>query len=317
MTSSFVRVGGSLLLLGIIFWVIDLDVLLLAFRRVELWLWALTIALHVSLHGLQAAKWSLFVRISGVRIPFGLAARAHAAGLFSSLGLPSLIGGDVLRAAIATRQVGHPEAVVFGSLVDRLTDILGILIVVGIAFVLAPSAIMPEAPDMGLVVVGTLLALGVVGALGLAFLYRPPIIRRLPRKLARTALRIRRAGRTMLRNPGAALLGLALSVVFQAGIVATAIPIGEMIGFHMDPRLWFLCYPLAKVATMAPISLGGLGVLEVTFGLLVSPFADSELAVALALIMQSIRIALGLVAGLLWFGAGWLQPSDADELPGT
>jgi uncharacterized membrane protein YbhN (UPF0104 family) len=120
----------------------------------------------------------------------------------------------------------------------------------------------------------------------------------------------------MARNPGRALLGLMLCLFFQASIVATAIPIGAMLGFHMDPRLWFLTYPLAKVATMLPISLGGLGVLELTFQFLVKPFADGQLAVAVALVMQSIRIALGLLAGAIWFGAEVVSGAEKPELDG-
>lgn len=306
------RLGGSVLLLGIVFSMVELDAIVEAFERVPGWLWLLTLGIHVALHLLQAAKWKLFVRLSGAGLPFGSALRCHAAGLFSSLGLPSLIGGDVLRAALAIRKIGHGESVVLGSLIDRLTDVLSLVILVGAGLVLAPSALEDDARHVTLWALAGVLGMTGLGVVAWLAVLRPAVVKRLPRSMARSLLKIRRALRTLNRSPGPAVAGLSLSLLMQAGIVVTAIAIGEMLGLNLDPRLWFLCYPLAKLATMLPISLGGLGVLELSFSFLVRSFADAQLAVALALVMQSVRIALGLVAGAYWLGSGW-NPSNASR----
>lgn len=296
-----IKAAASLCLLGFVYRVVDVDVVIGALRNLDFRIWAFTILLHLALHVTQALKWRMYLRLAGARLTFGAAARFHAAGLFASLGLPSLIGGDVLRAGLASRSTGKLEAVTVGSLVDRVSDVLAILLIVGTSLVLAPSTLQRQALSVTLLFVGGLTVGAVLAGLAFRIVFRTAFLRRIPRKAAQSALRLRRALRTMAQNPQAALLGLLLSVFFQAGIVTTAIPIGNQLGFHLDTRLWYLCYPLAKAATMLPISLGGLGVLEASFRFFVQPFADGQLAVALALVMQSIRIALGLVAGTVWF----------------
>lgn len=295
------KAGGSLILLAVVFWIVDVEVVISALRNLDLRLWGLTVLMHAGLHVLQATKWRLFLDASGVDLPLSSALRFHAAGLFASLGLPSLIGGDVLRVALATRQTGKPEAVTLGSIADRLSDILGIVVLVSGGLILAPSAIQGQALDLFVLVLASVAILTVAAFVTLRFVLRAKFLRRIPRRAAQSALRARRGLQTMARSPGRALLGLGLSLFFQAGIVITAIPIGAMLGFYLDVRLWFLCYPLAKAMTMLPISLGGIGVLEASFQFLVEAVADGKLAVALALVMQSIRIALGLLAGVAWF----------------
>jgi hypothetical protein len=75
-------------------------------------------------------------------------------------------------------------------------------------------------------------------------------------------------------------LGTLICVALQAGFVLLNIALGNMMGMELSASLWFMLWPLSKIASMLPVSLGGLGVREATFGLLVSPFIDSKLAVA-------------------------------------
>ena len=65
--------------------------------------------------------------------------------------------------------------------------------------------------------------------------------------------------------------------------------------------MWFLVWPLAKVASLLPISLGGLAVREATLAALLVPFGVRPSAgVAVSLVWQSVLIAGGLMGGLLW-----------------
>ena len=50
------------------------------------------------------------------------AVRAHGAGLFANLCLPSVVGGDVVRAGVVIRDHKRFENIALGSLADRIND---------------------------------------------------------------------------------------------------------------------------------------------------------------------------------------------------
>ena len=59
-----------------------------------------------------------------------------------------------------------------------------------------------------------------------------------------------------------------------------------------------MAWPLAKITALLPVSLGGLGVREAALAVFLAPFAvTGTLAVAEALVWQSILFGFGLLAG--------------------
>jgi hypothetical protein len=65
-------------------------------------------------HTLGAVKWNTLVgaaRREGGRLTVRDTAGCYSAGLFANLFLPTVVGGDVVRAALAARALGRPEAV--------------------------------------------------------------------------------------------------------------------------------------------------------------------------------------------------------------
>jgi len=139
-------------------------------------------------------------------------------------------------------------------------------------------------------------------------LLRPRTLRRLPRGLARKLIEAVRAFRYLRRRPVRALAGFGASVSIQAGYVLVNIFLGHAVGLDMAWQLWFLLFPLGKIAAMLPVSFGGLGVRQAAFAALVAAFVKVEgiegLAVVQSVVWQSILMGGGLVAGGLWSAAG-------------
>jgi hypothetical protein len=118
------------------------------------------------------------------------AVRCYAAGLFTNMCLPSIVGGDVLRAALATKATGRPEAAVLGGLADRVSDTIALLLLLFAGGALAHSVL----PGWGKqAVLYALVLTVVVGGILLPLMLRRPLkrwparIRRPP--AARVALR--------------------------------------------------------------------------------------------------------------------------------
>src|SRR5262245_2375457 len=75
-------------------------------------LWAAVVLGFLLGHRLGVAKWQMLVNAGKSTLRSTDAIRCYAAGLFTNLCLPSIVGGDVLRAALAGKATGRPEAAV-------------------------------------------------------------------------------------------------------------------------------------------------------------------------------------------------------------
>ncbi len=296
---ALVRLFGSAVLLTLVFHFVGREAIVSALASVRLGTWLMALAGFLALHAFSALKWRFFLGLCGAPIPMSLAFRAYGAALFANLLLPSLVGGDVVKAGMAMQASRNKTGVLLGSVADRLADVIALGMLVGIGAVAAPSA--AEALHGGAIRGIYVLAAGLVilalGAAAAAIVLPRLPLRRLPRKIAKLLIGMLRALRQLASSPGRAVVGLMWCLALQASFVLLNIPLGRMVGLDLDVRLWLLLWPLAKIAAMLPLSLGGLGVREAAFGLLVSPFAESRFAVAESLVWQSILIAGGLIAG--------------------
>jgi uncharacterized membrane protein YbhN (UPF0104 family) len=293
----WLRVGVSVGLLALLIFLVPWTEAIGAVRRLPPSLWVLVWLGFIGGHSLSVIKWRLFVNAGHARLGFRDAVHCYSAGLFANLCLPSIVGGDVLRAVLATRFTRRPEAAFLGGVLDRLTDMLGLSLLVGIGGLLAGGAL----PGWW----GNALQVGLVVGMGLVVLSLPLILRRplkkWPRKFRRQIGRGLVAVRRLARNPGTAALALGLSLAIQSSFVLLNRGLGEAIGIQVPLAVWFLVWPLAKVASLMPISLGGLAVREATLAALLAPFGvPFAVGIVCSLLWQSVLIAGGLVGGLTW-----------------
>ncbi len=272
-----------------------------AARRMSALVWLGVLAGFLAGHRLGVAKWRRMLRIGRAVLPVREAVRCYAAGLFANLCLPSIVGGDVLRAALAGKASGRTEAAVVGGLGDRLCDMLALTLIAAAGAFFARGAL----PGWGADVLGALLVVGVGGAAIVAPLALRRPLASWPKRLRRPIGRSLVASRRLTRAPRAALLVFGFSLAIQSGFVLLNAWIGYTIGIEVPLGVWFFAWPLAKVAGLLPVSIGGLGVRDATLGAtLVSfgvPMAEGVVA---SLIWQTVLIAGGLIAGGLWLLLG-------------
>ena len=154
---------------------------------------------------------------------------------------------------------------------------------------------------------GTAVAIAVL-PLALLFVARRPIRhwhRRLRRPVARSLVVLRR----LRRAPTAAVTAVGLSLLIQGGFVMLNAWIGNAIGVGVPLSVWLFVWPLAKIAGLMPISLGGLAVRDATLAALLAPAGvPLALGVVAALIWQSVLICGGLIGGVVWWGLGERSP---------
>jgi len=262
-------------------------------------------------HCVGAAKWRMVVNAAGARLNYATAMQCYAGGLFGTLFLPSIIGGDVVRLAVGLRRSPNPAGVLAGNAADRFLDVCaqGGLVVVGL--LLLPGSLPAEfaaAARKGLLVVGAVAVVVVVAGVAL---YRP-LMRGRSRRFLRRVARLRNALRAVSQRPHVLALGWAMGTAVQFSFLFLTAVLAASCGLLLPLRVWMFGWPLAKLAAVLPLTQGGIGVREAALvGLLVPFGAPGPLVLASGLAWEAVVIAGGLVAGgvSLLLGRGESKPS--------
>lgn len=266
---------------------------------------ALVVAGFLASHVVGTLKWRMVLGVAGAKLRVREALECYAAGIFSNIFLPSIVGGDVLRAVLAGRRSGRMEAAVLGGAADRVLDIasLGILAVGGGLFV---GFRQPE-------VVRTLVFLAAgVGAVALVAMV-PLLVRRplskWPPKLRRRVALVLIALRRQRRQPLRVLAAFAGACAIQAALTLLNMPIGHALGIEAPFSAWFFAWSLSKIASLLPVSLNGLGVRDAAFVFFFVPLMTNAnlgtdemkaRAVASSLSWQATLLVSSLLAGAAW-----------------
>ncbi len=296
MTAWIIRLCVSGLMLALIFYLVPFAEVWTAARQISLPLWLGALGLFLAGHAAAAAKWRILI---GSGISYRQAFRAHLAGLAANLALPSVAGGDVVRAGLVMKHADDKGRLAMGSVADRLIDTLGL------ALIAVASAWLAWAPrlDSGIWLGWPLLGLLAVAAGGLVAM---PALDRFagrnerPGKLARLLTKMIHLAAELARRPGRLLLCLLISMAVQCLFVGINIAFAEAAHVEAPVAAWFFAWTTAKIIAIAPISLGGLGVREASMAALLVPFgADPAQVVAIGLVWQSVLYASGLIGFLV------------------
>lgn len=290
------RAGISVFVLALLLWWFSTDVLLSAMERIPLSTWCLVIGGFIAGHILSAFKWRVLLQAVGVRVSAVDAMRAHGAGLFANLCLPSIIGGDVVRVGMVMRRHHAYEHIALGSLADRINDSLALLLLATVGATLAPTSAESVASE-------ALRGIAVVlftGVLAIIFLIRVFPSSRLPERLSASQARLRTGLDMLIRAPAVALLAFFASFVIQGGFVLLNVILARAMGIEAPAVMWLFAWPLAKLIALVPVSLGGIGVREVAMAGLLALFGiDAAMVVAQSLSWELVLIGSGLLAGVV------------------
>ncbi len=308
-----VRLLGSLVLLGILFWrlpEVSLDQLFPS-PTPATWAWiAVAIGVHVVAYVLQNERWSAVSDTLGIPLPFRRLFSHLLAGEFVSNALPTSFGGDVVRVLRQGGDVGDYADSFAATSLERLTGwvVLPLLSAVGLLAVPAFRSLGTPTTVAVLVDVVTLVAL-------VTILVLPRHPRGAGRLVGRSGWR---------RYLGAVHLGI---VAFHGRAAQTARVLVAGVGFQFlqcvsvwcaaralridEVTMWaaLAFFPPTAVLQNLPIALGGLGVREGAFVLFFGALGVSNSrAIGLGLLVYLVFVAASL-AGAPSFARGGLRGS--------
>ena len=290
------RLCISTLLLALIFYLVPFKEVWAAARQISPLLWLGALGLFLAGHAAAAAKWRILI---GSGISYRQAFRAHLAGLAANLALPSVAGGDVVRAGLVMKHADDKGRLAMGSVADRLIDTLGLVLIALASAWLAWGPRLGSDLWMGWPLLGLLFL--VAGGLVAAVAIDRFVSRRAPSgKLMRVLAKLIHSAAELARSPGPLLLCLAISMAVQCLFVGINIAFAEAAHVEAPVAAWFFAWTTAKIIAIAPISLGGLGVREASMAALLVPFGtDPAQVVAIGLVWQSVLYVSGLIGFLV------------------
>ena len=297
--------------IGVLLRFLPLHLLAEAIRRVPATTFFAILIGYLCAHAVGIAKWRMVVNAAGAQLDFRTSAQCYTGGLFGTLFLPSIIGGDVVRLAVGLRRSPNPAAVLAGNVADRFMDVAaqGGLVLVGILLLpgALPTSLQGQA-QKALFYLGAGFAVLILSAL---LLYRPLLGGRSIRFRRRLA-RLRYALRGVSGAPHVLLAAWLLGTAIQATFLLLTAKLAESCGLVLPLRDWFFAWPLAKLAAVLPLTQGGIGIREAALVGLLSPFgAAPHLVLAAGLVWEAVVITGGLVSGLAAFLLGRRETNTA------
>ena len=264
------------------------------------------VAIYLSLQVLGVLKWRLTVNLTGAGLGFAQAGRCYYGGLFSNIFLPSIIGGDVVRAGLAFGGSRSRTGLVLGCLVDRLIDMTALATVASLGALLLRDRFGMLARNVLLPLAG-ILVVAVACLVALWFLFPA---RRLPSRARLLLEKLQQAARPVARRPHYVLASLAIGVTLQSCLVMLNAWLGSACGLDCPLAVWFFVWPLAKLSAVLPVSQGGLGVREAALAALFVRFGVAAgLAVAAGLVFEAVIIMGHLISGPIAVALGYVGAS--------
>ncbi len=134
---------AGLAVLGVLLHFLPFATVRKAIAQIPAWLFLAALAGYLLAHTLGIAKWRMVVNAAGAELDFATSAQCYLGGLFGTLFLPSIVGGDVIRLAVALRRSPRPAAVLAGNVLDRFLDVAAQSGLALLGLILLPGS-MPE-----------------------------------------------------------------------------------------------------------------------------------------------------------------------------
>jgi glycosyltransferase 2 family protein len=291
---TLLHYGGSALVLYLLFRLLPGRQVWQALGRLPARLWVIVLVGYLGAHSIGIAKWRLMVNVAGAGLDVRQGARCYFAGLLGSLFLPSLIGGDLVRAGLAFKLGRSKAGVLLGSFLDRIIDFAALTLLAGLGSLLVPDGLDARGRKIFLLLGAGAFLVAIVISSAIALMP----VGRFSFHLRRRLVQARRAGRSMASQPGAMLRALSLAIIAQLAFIELSVLLAQACGLDLPFRVWLFAWPLAKISAALPITQGGIGVREAALVALLAPFgAPAVLTVAAGLAWEAIVVSGALVAG--------------------
>ncbi len=256
----------SALLLGVVLAYANVSKVVDALRDGD-WSWFVAALVLMSLVAVVGGiRWQLLLREAEVEVPTVRAVRAFGASLFLNNVLPTSFGGDATRAWLVGRESGRMLRSAASTVVDKATTLGCLFLLAWLAVAVDRSSVPSSLVHVLFWVTIGLGAATLVAALTAAGVR--PVVRRLPHRLAEMIRETWMTLRLWARSGALMVWLLVLGLLYQGLAVLALVAVGKTVAVDLSFALAAVTAAIVVVAMLIPVSIGGLGVREGGFVLL-------------------------------------------------
>lgn len=303
MTGTLARALVSMALLVFVVSRVDLAAVGAALVGLDLtWMAAAVLAVYAAIV-VSAIKWGALLRSRGRALPLTRLTRHYLVGLFFNNFLPTSVGGDVVRAWDAGKDLDGSSEAAASVIAERL------IASVGLALTAAIGLLFVRVEPQVYISVGVVFVAGI--ALAGVFLV-PSVSERIVTGFAGGRFEVAAGwvGRTtaatgeMLRDLPTAGVVLALSIVFQVFVALVNGLLFMALGADVSFVHCLICTSIVSAVTMVPVSISGHGVREAGYAYFFSFVGVSSAVAVTASVLFFVTVAVCTLPGALFFAAG-------------
>jgi glycosyltransferase 2 family protein len=294
----------SLSLYAFIFWFTDVGATWRRIAGARFEFIAAAALLYAAGQALSAWRWQVLTRPLQLLVSYRQLLSFYFIGMFFNLFLPTIVGGDAVKAWLLARETGAVARSTVSVFMERNLGLLALLTIAIVAAAWAPPVEVLGVPILllTLVLFAGFAAVNLVllnrGAYALAdrLIAATPLARLRPRAASLYDAITPYAG-----APREIAWAVVLSLAFQ-GIVIGVVFLNARALHHDFPLSAVAVFvPLISLGGMLPVSVNGLGVREALYVLLFGRIgAAPELSIALALVYLAVTFAASLPGGILY-----------------
>ncbi len=262
-------------------------------------MWALALLFLMVSQAVTTWRWHILLVPYGFILPRLKVMKIYWVGLFFSLFLPGIVGGDVVKTYYVAGSWKAAPTALFTLIADRTIGVAGMLLYAAVGLSATWKAFPPW------------MAAGVAAMIAIfypALIYLP----RLSVPLLALVKKLRNIPRDRLfiywDRPLPALKAWGLSLIVHLCLVAAHVAMGRSLGLGLPVSDYLLLYPLTSLAAFIPLSLNGIGLREAAYVYILGRFGVApEPAFSLALMWFSIILANGVLGGAVYVLGGRIK----------
>jgi uncharacterized membrane protein YbhN (UPF0104 family) len=287
---KYVRIAVSVLLLALIAWRANWSEVAEKFAHLRLELWFAAFGLYLLAQVASARRWQIFARELRFEHTLSQYCAISFIGMFFSLVLPTLVGGDVIRVWYLNGQSGRKWPAAASIILERMNGLLILVVTACIGVFISPVRL----PGWIIGSVWSVAASACMG-LALAFICRRRQVLSLERRRQLGMLLDLLCSRKIFVESSI------MSILVQFAAVLILWCLGISLGLDVPVAYYFVLVPMVSLLMMLPISVNGMGVREGGTVLFLLPLGVAEsTALTLAFLWFTTGVAVSLMGGVVY-----------------
>ncbi len=301
--SIILRVSISILLLVFLLRQVDIKALLEIIKNTDKLLLFFAFLIFFMIYVLCLLRWDMLLRAVGIRLPFKRVFISYSGGVFFSLFLPSTIGGDLMRSIDLSAHTHKPKEVIATIILDRLSGYVGLVILAILSLVFGWRLIQ-DASTLFSIFIITAILIAILLVLFNKSLYN--LVQKLlsspnAGKIRELIISLHEEMHVFRHKRKIIISNLILSIIIQSMPPLSFFVIAQAMGIKIKLIYFFIFLPIIGAITLLPISIGGLGLRDVTtIFFLAKAGISKNSALAMSLLNFSFILICGALGGLIY-----------------